>query len=82
MGEYVAATLASDVDLLAAELVECEGDEGPAHALTLALFERWLDERELVLAKLEPPWRPPATRRWPRCWPPGAAASSAWSTAS
>ena len=51
--EYVAATMAADVDVLAAELVECAGDEGRAVALTLALFERWLDERELILAKLE-----------------------------
>jgi DNA-binding transcriptional regulator YbjK len=53
VGEYVAATLAADVDRLAAELTECEGDDDVAHALTLALFERWLEERELVIAKLE-----------------------------
>jgi len=51
--EYVSATLAADVDALAAELVECTGDEDRAVALTLALFERWLDERELITAKLE-----------------------------
>jgi DNA-binding transcriptional regulator YbjK len=51
--EYVAATLAADVDELAAELVECSGDEERAVTLTLSLFERWLDERELILAKLE-----------------------------
>jgi DNA-binding transcriptional regulator YbjK len=51
--EYVAATMAADVDELAAELVECSGDEERAVALTLSLFERWLDERELILAKLE-----------------------------
>ncbi|HEX5090561.1 MAG TPA: TetR family transcriptional regulator [Nocardioides sp.] len=51
--EYVAATMAADVDALGAELVECSGDEARAVALTLALFERWLDERELILAKLE-----------------------------
>jgi DNA-binding transcriptional regulator YbjK len=51
--EHVAATLAADVDRLGAELVECSGDEARAVALTLALFERWLDERELILAKLE-----------------------------
>lgn len=50
--EYVAATLAADVDALGAELLECAG-EARAVALTLALFERWLDERELILAKLE-----------------------------
>jgi len=51
--EHVATTLAADVDHLGAELVECSGDEDRAVALTLALFERWLDERELILAKLE-----------------------------
>ena len=51
--EHVAATLAADVDRLGAELAECSGDEARAVALTLALFERWLDERELILAKLE-----------------------------
>jgi DNA-binding transcriptional regulator YbjK len=51
--EYVAAAMAADVDELAAQLVECSGDEARAVALTLALFERWLEERELLLAKLE-----------------------------
>jgi DNA-binding transcriptional regulator YbjK len=51
--EHVAATLAADVDRMGAELVECSGDEARALALTLALFERWLDEREMILAKLE-----------------------------
>ena len=51
--EYVAATLAADVDRLGAELAECAGDESQALTLTLALFERWLEERELILAKLE-----------------------------
>src|SRR3954451_20452736 len=53
VGEYVAATLAGDVDALGAELVECEGDADRALALTLALFERWLDARELIITKLE-----------------------------
>jgi DNA-binding transcriptional regulator YbjK len=53
VAEYVAATLAADVDRLAAELAECDADEGLAVARTLALFERWLEERELILAKLE-----------------------------
>ncbi|GAB3256409.1 TetR/AcrR family transcriptional regulator [Nocardioides dilutus] len=52
--EHVAATLASDVDLLALELADCGGgEEEQAVARTLALFERWLEERQLVLAKLE-----------------------------
>jgi len=51
--EHVAATLASDVDRLALELLECGGEEEQAVTRTLALFERWLEERQLVLAKLE-----------------------------
>lgn len=53
LAEHVAASLAADVDALALELAGCEGDQDRAVARTLALFERWLDERELVLAKLE-----------------------------
>ena len=51
--EYVAATLAADVDALAAELSTAPATRTRAVALTLALFERWLDERELIVAKLE-----------------------------
>ena len=61
--EYVAATLAADVDALAAELVECTGDEDRAVALTLALFERWLDERELILGEARPVAGGPAQPR-------------------
>lgn len=53
VAEHVAASLAADVDRLAAELADCAGDVTPAVAATLALFERWLEERELILAKLE-----------------------------
>jgi DNA-binding transcriptional regulator YbjK len=53
VAEYVAGTLAADVDRLGAELAECDGDEARALTLTLALFERWLENRELILAKLE-----------------------------
>lgn len=53
VAEHVAATLAADVDRLADELTECEGDADQAVVRTSALFERWLEERELVLAKLE-----------------------------
>jgi DNA-binding transcriptional regulator YbjK len=53
LAEHVAATLAADVDRLATEVGECDGDTDRAVAHTLALFERWLEERELVLAKLE-----------------------------
>lgn len=50
---YVAAALTEDVDRLGAELAECAGDEERAVSLTLALFERWLDDRETILARLE-----------------------------
>jgi DNA-binding transcriptional regulator YbjK len=50
---HVAATLASDIDRLALELADCDGEEEQAVARTLALFERWIEERQLVLAKLE-----------------------------
>jgi len=53
VAEHVAATLAADVDRLARELGECDGDAGQAVARTQALFERWLEERVLVMAKLE-----------------------------
>ena len=53
LAEHVAATLIADVDGLARELGECDGDDQRAVELTQALFERWLEERELVLAKLE-----------------------------
>jgi DNA-binding transcriptional regulator YbjK len=51
--EYVAGTLAADVAELAVDLQGCEGAEDRAVELTLRLFLRWLDERELLLAKLE-----------------------------
>jgi DNA-binding transcriptional regulator YbjK len=51
--EYVAAALTEDVDRLGADLAECAGDEERAISLTLALFERWLDDRETILARLE-----------------------------
>jgi DNA-binding transcriptional regulator YbjK len=53
LAEHVAASLADDVDRLAVELADCAGEESLAVAATLALFERWLDEREMILAKLE-----------------------------
>lgn len=51
--EYVAGTLGSDVAALAQELQGCEDGEDRAVDLTMRLFLRWLDERELLLAKLE-----------------------------
>jgi AcrR family transcriptional regulator len=51
--EHVARRIAGDVDELGVELVECTGDEDRAVALTLALFENWLEERALIMAKIE-----------------------------
>lgn len=53
VAEHVAATLSADVDRLAGELAECEGDTEQAVVRTSAMFDRWLEERELVMAKLE-----------------------------
>lgn len=51
--EYVAGTLAADVAALAEDLQGCDDGEDRAIDLTMSLFLRWLDERELLLAKLE-----------------------------
>jgi DNA-binding transcriptional regulator YbjK len=57
VAEYVATSLAVDVEALAVRMADhpLEGSAGHQQAveLTLGLFERWLDERELLLAKLE-----------------------------
>jgi DNA-binding transcriptional regulator YbjK len=51
--EYVVDALAADVSALAEELRGCSGDSDRAVELTTGLFARWLDERELLRAKLE-----------------------------
>lgn len=51
--EYVAGTLADDVAVLADELSRCSPSGDRAIELTMQLFTRWLDERELLQAKLE-----------------------------
>ena len=51
--EYVVGALAADVSGLAEELRGCSGDSDRAVELTTGLFVRWLDERELLRAKLE-----------------------------
>src|SRR6478735_952842 len=51
--EYVVGALAADVTALAEELRGCSGDSDRAVELTTGLFVRWLDERELLRAKLE-----------------------------
>lgn len=50
---YVAETLLGDVDALAERLrTDCEGEQESIDAI-LALFLRWLDQRELLVARLE-----------------------------
>ena len=51
--EYVAGSLGDDVRSLAEELGSCPGDRGRAVEATRSLFLRWLDERDLLVAKLE-----------------------------
>lgn len=51
--EYVAHALLADVDELAEQLrVDCHGEQESVHA-ALSLFLRWLDQRELLVARLE-----------------------------
>ena len=52
--EYVAASLLADVDGLTEQISVCgPEDEQAAVGATLELFLRWLDQRELLVARLE-----------------------------
>jgi DNA-binding transcriptional regulator YbjK len=52
--EYVAASLLADVDALTERIRICGPDDEQASvAATLELFLRWLDQRELLVARLE-----------------------------
>ncbi len=55
--QYVAASVAADVDALAAELATLDEAGPPDHvravAATQRLFEGWLDERERLLTRIE-----------------------------
>lgn len=53
MAEYVAWKLAADVEALAAQLKACSGDHDQAVAATSATFRQWLDESDLLTARLE-----------------------------
>lgn len=53
MAEYVVWQLAADFDRLAAELDEQPGDHDHAVAATSATFRHWLDESDLLKARLE-----------------------------
>lgn len=51
--EHVAGTLAHDVDVLTEDLRAHEPHDDRGVELTGRLFRRWLDERELLLARVE-----------------------------
>jgi DNA-binding transcriptional regulator YbjK len=55
--EYIAASVAADVDALAAELATlhqtCPEDHALAVAATQRMFEGWLEERDRLLARVE-----------------------------
>lgn len=53
LAEYVAATLVADVDRLADRLTADGADDGAGVEAALELFMRWLDQRELLVARLE-----------------------------
>jgi DNA-binding transcriptional regulator YbjK len=51
--QYVANSLAEDVEGLAADLTACALGEDQAVDAVTAFFMRWLDERDLLLARME-----------------------------
>jgi DNA-binding transcriptional regulator YbjK len=51
--EYVASALLDDVDTLAEQMLVCGPDEQAGMDSALELFLRWLDQRELLVARLE-----------------------------
>lgn len=51
--EYVASALLDDVDKLAEQMLVCGADEQAGMDSALELFLRWLDQRELLVARLE-----------------------------
>lgn len=53
LAEHVAGTLADDVDRLTADLRDCAPGDERAVGQIERLFRRWLDERELLLARVE-----------------------------
>jgi DNA-binding transcriptional regulator YbjK len=53
LAEHVAGTLADDVALLTEDLRGCPPGDDRGVELTGRLFRRWLDERELLLARVE-----------------------------
>ncbi|EWT00124.1 hypothetical protein N865_18160 [Intrasporangium oryzae NRRL B-24470] len=53
LAQYVADRLADDITALSKRLAKRPGDSGYAADQTTALFVAWLDDRDLVVARLE-----------------------------
>jgi DNA-binding transcriptional regulator YbjK len=53
LGDFVADRLATDVAALGAQLATCPGDHERAVAEVSGLFSRWLEEPDLLSARLE-----------------------------
>lgn len=53
LGDFVADRLAADVHALGARLASCPGDHERAVSEVSRLFSRWLDEPDLLTARLE-----------------------------
>lgn len=51
--EHVAAQVGQDVDALLGQIADCAPEDPRTVELILAMFARWLEERSLVLAKVE-----------------------------
>lgn len=53
LGDFVADRLANDVEALGARLASCPGDHDRAVAEVSGLFSRWLEQPDLLAARLE-----------------------------
>jgi DNA-binding transcriptional regulator YbjK len=53
LAEYVAAALRDDLERLRTELEDCELGDDRAVDVVTTFFMRWLDERELLLVRME-----------------------------
>jgi DNA-binding transcriptional regulator YbjK len=53
LGDFVADRLAADVEALGGRLATCPGDHDRAVAEVSRLFSRWLDQPDLLAARLE-----------------------------
>lgn len=53
LGDFVADRLAADVEALGGRLADCPGDHERAVAEVSGLFSRWLEQPDLLMARLE-----------------------------